>query len=156
MALAITFLAVTAAHADWRAANPAVTEAARDPQIAAVLAATAEMDAAIVAQDVGGFARHFAPDAIVNSPFNNVTRPAEARTRLGSGVIHYRSLSRSIEYAGKRANGEVVVMGEETYVPRPPHPMAEKTVRRRFTDVWTSTPEGWRLSIRQATVFEAR
>jgi ketosteroid isomerase-like protein len=156
MLLVLAVLAAGPAHADWRAANPAVTEAARDPTVAEALAAATEMDVALVAKDVPVFAGRFATDAVVNSPNNNVARAGAGAQALASGVIHYRSITRLIEYAGKRANGEVVLMGEETYVPRPPHPLADKTVRRRFTDIWTPTPQGWRLSVRQATVIEVR
>jgi ketosteroid isomerase-like protein len=156
LALASALAAACPAAADWRAANAQVEAAARDPDIAAVLAQTVRMDAAILARDTETFAGLFAADAVVNSPFNNVARPAEARARSASGLLHYRSLSRVIEYAARRANGEVVLMGEETYVPRSPHPLADKTVRRRTTELWVPTPDGWRLAIRQATNFDAR
>ena len=46
----ISFCLVSAsAHADWSAANLQVTEAAKSPQVAAVLAAADRVDAAIVA-----------------------------------------------------------------------------------------------------------
>jgi hypothetical protein len=43
-------------------------------------------------------------------------------------------------------------MGKETTRPRPGE--AGKTAHRRFTDIWTETPQGWKLVLRQATVYE--
>ncbi len=144
------------AMADWKAANPQVTEAAKNPRVAAVLKAVDAIDAAIVAGDKEGFVGAFADDAIVNSPFNNVTTKAMAAARYQSGVLTYKYLHRSIEYAAQRRDDEVVLMGEETYEPPAGNMFAGKTVRRRFTDLWRLQGGNWRLSLRQATVFEAR
>ncbi|MFN3287311.1 MAG: nuclear transport factor 2 family protein [Sphingomonadaceae bacterium] len=154
--ITMDLIAAAPAIADWRAANPAVEAAARDPSVAAVLRATQAMDAALVAGDTAGFIGWFAADAVINSPFNSVSDRAEAERRSASGLLRYESLSRSIEHASVRANGEVLLMGEETYRPRPPHPLAGRTVRRRTTEIWTRTPEGWRLSVRQATNYDSR
>ena len=146
----------TPAMADWKAANPQVAEAAKNPPVAAVLKAADAIDAAIVAGDKEGFVGAFADDAIVNSPFNNVTTKAMAAARYQSGVLTYKYLHRSIEYAAPRRDDEVVLMGEETYEPPAGNMFAGKTVRRRFTDLWRLQGGQWRLSLRQATVFEAK
>ena len=141
------------AHADWRAANPSVTQAARDPRVAGALAAVDAIDAAIVAGDKAGFVGPFADDAIVNSPFNNVTTRDQAAARFQTGALTSKYLHRSIEYAGPRRDDEVVLMGEEVYEPPMGHPFGGKTVHRRFTDIWRLQDGRWRLSVRQATVF---
>ncbi len=144
------------ALADWTAANPQVSEAAKNPRIAAVLKEVDAIDSAIVAGDKESFIRAFADDAIVNSPFNNVTTKAVAAARYQSGVLTYKYLHRSIEFAGPRRDDEVILMGEETYEPPAGNMFAGKTVRRRFTDLWRLQGGRWRLSLRQATVFEAK
>ena len=143
----------TPAHADWTAANAAVTQAARDPRVAGALAAVTAIDAAIVAGDKAGFVGPFADDAIVNSPFNNVTTRDQAAARFQTGALTYKYLHRSIEYAAPRRDDEVVLMGEEVYEPPAGHPLGGKTVHRRFTDIWRLQGGHWRLSVRQATVF---
>lgn len=150
----VAMIAIAApAQAEWVAANPEVSKATTDPRIAEVLAAINRKDAAIVAGDMAGFADDFAPDLIVNSPFNTITTRAQAQQRFQSGVLTYKYLRRSIEYAARRRNDEVVLMGEETYEPPAGAPHAGKTVRRRFTDVWRKQRGRWLLSLRQATVF---
>jgi hypothetical protein len=145
----------TPVHAEWRAANPAVAEAAKDPRVAGALAAANRIDAAIVGGDKAGFIGAFGQDAVVNSPSNNVSNRAEAERRFQSGALTYRYLHRSIEYAGRRGSDEVVLMGEETYEPPAGAPQAGKTVHRRFTDLWRLENGQWRLSLRQATIIQS-
>ncbi|QYE37050.1 nuclear transport factor 2 family protein (plasmid) [Polymorphobacter sp. PAMC 29334] len=155
LALSSALLAAPA-MADWKPASLQVMEATKDPRVAAVLKEVDLIDAAIVAGDKEGFVRAFADDAIVNSPFNNVTTKAMAAARYQSGVLTYKYLHRSIEYAGLRRDDEVVLMGEETCEPPAGNMFAGKTVRRRFTDVWRLQGGRWLLSLRQATVFEVK
>lgn len=141
------------AHAEWKAANPGVTEAAKDARVAAVLAEIDKTDAAIVAGDKTAFMSKFAPEIIVNNPFNAVSNLAEIERRFTSGLIAYEYLRRSIEHATPRGSDEVVLMGEETYKPRAGAVHAGKVVRRRFTDLWRLQGGKWLLSLRQATIF---
>jgi Domain of unknown function (DUF4440) len=152
----LLIIAGTPAEAEWKAANTNVAAAAKDPRVAAVLIEVDKIDAAIVAGDEDGFVGPFADDAIINSPFNNVTTKAMAAARYQSGVLTYEYLNRSIEYAGSRRDDEVVLMGEEVYKPPVGNMFGGKIVRRRFTDIWRLQEGRWRLSLRQATVFEAK
>lgn len=153
LAWLIALMLAAPAHAEWKAANPGVTEAAKDPRVAAVLAEIDKTDAAIVAGDKAGFMSKFAPEIVVNNPFNQVSNLEEVERRFVSGQIAYEYLRRSIEYAGPRGSDEVVLMGEETYKPRPGAAHAGQVVRRRFTDLWRLHDGKWRLSLRQATIF---
>lgn len=143
-------------QAEWRAANTDVEAAAKNPVIAAVLAEATRVDAAIIAKDRAGFLSIFTDQTLVNSPANTVNGKAAAAAMFDKGFISYEYLRRSIEYAGVRPNGEVVLMGEESVQPRPPHPLAGKAIRRRFTDVWQKQGDQWVLSLRQATIFEVK
>jgi len=149
-------LLASPAYAQWRAANPQVVEAAKNPRVKAVLDIRNKLNAALVAGDTTAFMSVFAPDTVVNSPFNSVATPAMARERSASGMLTYKYLITSVEYAAPRRDDEVVLMGEETYEPPVGAPNAGKTVRRRFTDLWRLQNGEWKLSIRQATVFEAK
>jgi len=151
----ISFCLVSAsAHADWSAANLQVTEAARSPQVAAVLAAADRVDAAIVAGDKTAFMAALAPDVVVNTPANRVSRREAIAGFFDHGKISYSSYHRVIEYAASRGADEVVLMGEEIYLPRDTADHAGKTVHRRFTDIWRLELGHWLLIIRQATISQ--
>ena len=147
--------AATPATASWHAANPAVEAAARNPRIAGALAATAAMDKAILAHDFPGFVGVFAPDAVVNNPFNKIARTADAERNMRTGLIDYATLERSIEYAALRGAHDVVLMGEEVLDPVGKARFAGKKVRRRTTEVWSDESGKWQLAIRQATIYSA-
>lgn len=103
----------TPASAGWRAANRQVTEAAKNPRIAAVLASTERMDRTILAHDVAAFGASFADDSEVNNPFNRIARKSGAEANLRTGLIDYTTLDRSIEYAALRGDQDVVLMGRK-------------------------------------------
>lgn len=135
-------------------ASDDVAAAAKDPVIAAALAARARLDAGFAAQDVDAVAAVSARDLIVNTPANRVARLETVIGFFKGGRMNYESLDVTIE--GVDARGDhVVLMGEEVVTPKEtsPNPNAGKTVRRRFTDVWRKEDDGqWRLTIRHATI----
>ena len=137
-----------------RFASDDVAVAAREPVLAAALAARARLDAAFAAQDVETVASLFADDLLVNTPRNLVARRETVIGFFKAGRMSYESADETIE-ASEGRGGQVVVMGEEIIRPKEAsaNPDAGKTVRRRFTDVWRKEVDGhWRLTIRQATI----
>ena len=135
-------------------ASDDIATAAKDPVIAAALAARARLDAAFAAQDVETVASLFADDLLVNTPRNLVARREAVLGFFKAGGMNYESADETIEAVEGR-DGQVVVMGEEIIRPKETTagPHAGKIVRRRFTDVWRKEMDGhWRLTIRQATV----
>lgn len=149
----LPMLGTAPAHAAWHAANADVTQAIKNPRIAAALEATARMDKAILSHDEKGFADAFAQDAVVNNPFNKIARKVDAEHNLKTGLINYTSLERSIEYAAVRGQHDVVLMGEEKLTPVGKARFPGKIVRRRTTEVWTDESGEWKLAIRQATIY---
>lgn len=141
------------ACAGWRTANSEVEQAAKNPRIAAALAATERMDAAILSHDAAAFANVFADDAVVNNPFNRIARKDDALKNLGTGLIDYWTLERSVEYAATRGEHDVVLMGEESLDPVGKARFAGAHIRRRTTEVWTDESGDWKLAIRQATIY---
>lgn len=139
------------ATASWTAANPEVTEAARDRDIAAVLAETVKMDSALIADDHAAFASRLAGDLAVNNPGNRISRGKDTAAMQVAGRISYSRYERSIEYAGLRG-GMVVLMGSEAVTPKG-GPDAGRNVVRRFTDIWRRDSGKWRLTARQATII---
>ena len=133
-------------------ASEDVATAAKDPVIAAALAARARLDAGFAAQDVEAVAALSARDLIVNSPANMVVRLDTVLDFFRAGRMNYHSVDVRIEAVDARGD-HVVLMGEEIVKPKEGAPNAGKTVRRRFTDVWRRDSDGaWRLTIRHATV----
>lgn len=143
------------AAAEWEAADQTVAATAKQPSIAAVLASVDRMDQSLIDGDHAAFAALLASDLVVNNPQNGISEPGKTAQLNASGRISYASYRRTIEYAGMR-NGMVVLMGEESVVPRPPNPFAGQTVRRRFTDLWRQDGGQWRLAVRQATIIQSR
>ena len=150
--VAIIVLIFTAsAMAEWKAANPEVAAAAKDPKIASVLEAVNVIDEALIKDDHAAFAALLAKDLVVNNPQNSISIRGATGQRNSSGLISYSSYVRSVEYVGML--GEMVLlMGDERVVPKGDSPMAGKEVRRRFTDVWKMEGGHWVLTARQATI----
>ena len=141
-------LAGANASAEWRAANEAVAEAARDPLIAGALAQATRMDDALINDDGAAFRDGMSAGLVVNNPQNAVSMPGDTARLQAQGLIRYDSYVRSIEYAG-RLEDLVLLMGEERVVRKGAPP--EEVEVRRFTDVWRQEEGQWRLAARQAT-----
>ncbi|MBX9847928.1 MAG: nuclear transport factor 2 family protein [Rhodocyclaceae bacterium] len=142
----------TSAAAEWKASGAEVVAAAKDPNIAAVLAAVNQLDRSVIQDDHAVFASLMAEDLVVNNPINSISSHGATVQLNAAGRIRYSQYDRTIEYAGIR-EGMVLLMGEEACVARSPHPMADKLVRRRFTDLWKNQNGRWVLTVRQATVI---
>lgn len=123
-----------------------------DPAIARVIELHESTAAATVTQDQEAFTRHMAPECMVNSPGNRVLPRAGVAKAFELGLIDYAEQSTSIEHASVRPNGEVLLMGSETIIPRGLTPDAGRTVTRRFTEIWRPDGDDWKLSVRQATI----
>ncbi|MEO7505291.1 MAG: nuclear transport factor 2 family protein [Sphingomicrobium sp.] len=137
----------------WTTGDEAVRRASEDAEIAAVLEQSNRAMAAITSRDVALFAALQAPELRVNSPINRVLTGDQATQGMAAGMIDYETFERTIDYVGKVPGGLVVVMGDETFVPRGRAANAGKRVQRRFTDVWRMVEGDWKLAIRQATVI---
>ena len=153
LAIAALIAAAMPASASWRAANTEVEAAAKTPRVAAALAATERMDRAILARDKQAFSAIFAEDAVVNNPFNRIARKSDAVRNLETGLIHYETLERTIEYAAARGDHDVVLMGVEVLTPVGKARFAGEKIGRRVTEVWTDESGDWKLAIRQATIY---
>ena len=149
-------LVATPTHAAWTTTSDAVREAAKQPDIAAVLAAMTRLDTATMTGDKETFLGSMTDDVLVNSPFNNVADKALVTQRMRGGVIDYLSFDRVIDRIAVRKSGEIAAMGEEVIRPRGLALHAGKTVHRRFTDIWRNDGGTWKLALRQATIFKVK
>jgi ketosteroid isomerase-like protein len=146
---------VLPAHAAWVATTFQAERAVRIPKIASALEATVRFDKAILGKDVAVFESMFDDDAVVNNPYNRIARKRDAVANLKTGLIDYASLDRTVEYAARKGEHEVVLMGEESLKPQGNAKMAGKQLRRRTTEIWSDASGTWKLLVRQATIYVA-
>lgn len=144
---------VLPARAAWVAATPQAKQAVKIPKIASALEATMRFDQAILGKDVAVFESMFDDEAVVNNPYNKIARKRDAVANLKTGLIDYASLDRTVEYAARRGEHEVVLMGEESL--KGHAKMAGKQLRRRTTEIWSDASGTWKLLLRQATIYVA-
>jgi hypothetical protein len=95
----------------------------------------------------------WAPDLMVNAPFNQVTLSSQEVIDLVSkGVIRLSSLTRNIEQI--RVKKDVVItMGSEEVVEVGDVPNPGRTVKRRFTNIWMKQGGAWTLTARHANAI---
>lgn len=122
----------------------------------AIRALEDEERAAVLAQNFSALERIWSEDFLVNNPRNEVSADRGALLELfRKGIAHYRSFDRVIEVI--RFSGDhAFVMGRETVQPMEGAPLAERTVERRFTNVWRREGATWRLFARHANVISTR
>jgi ketosteroid isomerase-like protein len=89
---------------------------------------------------------------VVQNPENAIVGFRQIMDRIKSGKIDYSAFERRIDNIAF-VNSIAIVMGLETLIPQGNTKDAGKTVKRRFTNVWTKEKDGWKLTARQATVI---
>jgi hypothetical protein len=95
-------------------------------------------------------------DLVVSDPGNKIRHRDDILSLFATGEVKYRSVERTIDYAGELGD-LVVLMGTETTVlesaPKGSPWGPGATLHRRFTNVWRAEGGVWRLIIKQSTVF---
>ena len=129
------------------------------PTEAGLRAADAEQMRIIVDQDAAAQERFMHPNYIINAPANRVLRKSQVVSMLAHGGMASERFERLIE--GTAVTGDVgIVMGRETVKPSPGSELAQlhpnKTLERRFTNVFLFQDGRWRFLARQATIVGAR
>ena len=105
---------------------------------------------AMLERDTGTLLKIWASDFIVNTPANRITiSRQELFDLVKAGVFNYSSFKREIEKIFVKGN-VVITMGNETVVPIGNSPNVEKTIKRRYTNIWLKQNGEWRLTIRHA------
>ena len=94
----------------------------------------------------------FAPDLVVNSPLNKVVNLEILKMLMRSGKVDISSSEKKIDKVSF-IRDMAIVMGSDIVTPQGAMDNAGKTVTRRYTDVWIKSTDGWRLTIRQATII---
>lgn len=107
--------------------------------------------AAILKSDTAVLSEVMSKKIIVQNPENAIVGFRQIMGRIQGGKINYSAFERNIDTVAL-INNMAVVMGLETLVPRGNTQNAGKTVKRRFTNIWTKENGTWKLTARQATV----
>ena len=107
---------------------------------------------AILRSDTVQLANLMSRKIVVQNPENAIVGFRQIRERVRKGKINYSSFERKIDTIAA-VNGIAVVMGLETLIPQGDSQNAGKTVKRRFTNVWTKEEGSWKLTARQATII---
>jgi ketosteroid isomerase-like protein len=105
---------------------------------------------AVLKGDFATIERLWAPDLIINNPFNQVVEAKDGPIR--TGALTYSSFVREAESI--RVHGDVaIVMGREIVVPKDDSPDAGQTIHRRYTNIWLKRDGTWLLTGRHASVI---
>ena len=107
---------------------------------------------AILKSDTLQLSNLMSKQIVVQNPENAIVGFRQIMDRIKSGKIDYSAFERRIDNIAF-VNSIAIVMGLETLIPQGTTKDAGKTVKRRFTNVWTKEKDGWKLTARQATVI---
>lgn len=108
---------------------------------------------AMLARDEATLSTLWSPSMIVNAPNNTVSDGPGTLQAMRAGFVHYHAYEQTIESV-KIFGDTAIVVRQETVVPVI-GPDANKTVQRRFLDVWQLSGSRWLQIARQASVIPA-
>jgi hypothetical protein len=96
--------------------------------------------------------RLWSEQLIVNTPQSDISAERSVvLDRIKRGLIRYSQFDREIE-AIRFSDNIAIVMGSETIVRKVDAAETPKPVRRRFTNIWRQSTQGWRMIARHANV----
>lgn len=101
--------------------------------------------------DTTQLSRLMSKKIVVQNPENAIVGYRQILDRIKTGKINYASFERRIDHIAF-VNNIAIVMGLETLIPQGDTQNAGKTVKRRYTNVWTKERGDWKLTVRQATI----
>jgi len=104
---------------------------------------------AFLKKDTTALLRIWAPDYFVNRPAGLVSTRGKILELVLSDTISFSSLKSEVEYISIKSNF-VISMGNETITPSGNNPNAGKTLKRRFTHIWSKDSGNWKLLARHA------
>ena len=104
---------------------------------------------AIATNDFASLEKLWSPSLVVNSPGNRILTREGVFTAMREDKLKYTS-GKTFPDAFFVVNDLAVTMGHEEIV-MANGPMAGQPLKRRYTDLWQKTGDGWVLIARQAT-----
>lgn len=108
-------------------------------------------DQAFEKKDTATLLKLCSPQLLVNTPLNRVATFDDVMHLIRIGKIDVSADEKVIEKITFVEN-IIIVMGYDIVKPEGAIANAGKTVRRRYTDIWTKDKNSWRLTARQATI----
>lgn len=131
---------------------------AHTPDETAVLAADAQQRTVVANVDLKGIAAGAHPNLRVNAPNNRILTREDLVRMVGTGEIRNEVFERIPEQVV--ITGDVaVVMGREVVYPGAASEQAkmygQRTLNRRYTNVYLRTTDGWKHLARHANVIPA-
>jgi len=106
---------------------------------------------AFLNKDTTALLRIWAPDYLVNRPAGIISTRDKILELVLTDTISFTSLKSEVEYIRVKSNF-VISMGNETITPSGNNPNAGKTLKRRFTHIWSKDNGNWRLLVRHANI----
>jgi ketosteroid isomerase-like protein len=88
---------------------------------------------------------------VVQNPENAIVGFPQIMDRIKKGKINYSVFERKIDNIAF-VNNIAIVMGLETVMLKSDTQNAGKSIKRRFTNIWTKENDDWKLTARQATI----
>lgn len=130
---------------------------AKTPDERAVLAADARQRTVVANVDLRGIEAVAHPNLRVNAPNNRILSREDLVRMVGSGEIRNEVFERTAEQVV--VTGDVgVVLGREVVYPGAVSEQArmygQRTLNRRYTNVYLRTPAGWKHLARHANVIQ--
>ena len=108
--------------------------------------------AALMASDTAALLRIWAPDYMVNRPAGVVSTKDKALELVLTDSLSFTSYEFEIEKILIKKDF-VIVMGNDTVIPRGNNRNVGKTLKRRYTHIWTNENGNWRLFARHANIL---
>jgi ketosteroid isomerase-like protein len=107
---------------------------------------------AFLKKDTAALYKLMSPEFVVHAPTNRILTLNQLKHLIRTGEVHMESFERITEKVIFIEN-IAVAMGNETLNPTGKMPNAGKTVKRRYTDIWMKSNNGWQLVAKQATII---
>ncbi|MFC4870803.1 nuclear transport factor 2 family protein [Negadavirga shengliensis] len=105
---------------------------------------------AILEKDIKTLEEIWDPEFTVNNPYNMIVPDRQAVIdRIKDGVINYSVFTRDAEKTLVYDN-MVITMGEEEIVPNSDNPAINRSMKRRYTNIWQNKNGRWVIVARHA------
>jgi ketosteroid isomerase-like protein len=108
---------------------------------------------AILRHDLPLFYSLFAPEFVATNPYNKVVNKDQVFEIFKKGMAGNVSLFKMDIDKVFFVKELAIVMGLETLTPLGAALHANKTRKRRFTNIWIKNEDGWKITARQASII---
>lgn len=103
-------------------------------------------------QDTAAMNRYYPEDMRITNPFSMLIDKKKFLERVNANIIKYTEFEKVVEYVHIEDNHTVIVMGKELTKASPDAPRddANKSMTRRFTEVFVKRGKEWKRLVRHA------